>query len=188
MKHPLLYSLLILIIILLLIDKCNRKPKPDENKPFKTAYIQGKDSIRIDTIRIASSGVNPAPDTVYLPSDTLFLPSPDDSLRKYTLTENDSTGGTTVNATVQGHLLNYDIERTCFNEYHSRVDTLKEYYTAPARRLVSVGVFSGVMANQFTYGVNVSYQDKLKRSYALNVDPVNRGGFVSIGFPIKLRR
>ena len=170
-----------------MIDKCNRN-KPEHSEPVKVEYIQGKDSIRIDTIRIASSGVNPIPDTVYLPSDTLFLPSPDDSLRKYTLTENDSTGGTSVQATVQGHLLDYHIERTCFNEYHSRVDTVKLSYNLPARPLVSVGVFSGVMANQFTYGVNISYQDRLKRSYTINVDPVNRGGFVSIGFPIKLRR
>jgi len=183
MKHPLIYSLLVLIIILLLIDKCNRKPITNPDKPFKEELVKGTPIIRTDTIKVTVYGTKPAPDTVYLPSDTTFLPAPDDSIRHYTLSENDTSGGTVVQANVIGHLLDYQIDRTCFEKEYIRVDTLKQYYNM-ARRTLSVGVFSGTIVNHFTYGVSLSYQDKQRRGYMLNVDPISKGGFVTITFPI----
>lgn len=187
-KHGLTYSGLILIIVLLLFKQCGKPINPiTPEKHVKETLVKGKPDTVVKEVIRYKTGTNPPPDTVYadIAPDTIVVA--DDSIRHYPLTENDSTGGTVCNVSVKGHLLGYDITRTCFNTSINRVDTLKQEYNKP-RRLLSIGMFSGVMANEFTYGVSVLYQDKQQRYYGLHVDPVNKGGLFTIGVPVRLRR
>lgn len=183
-KQGIIYSAFIIVILLLLFDKCNTPVV--EPEPEKTEYSKGKDSIVYIPVEVSTKGSNPDPDSVYLVVEN-DIPC-DDSTRHYPLTENDSTGGTAVGLTVKGRLLDYEITRTCFNTEKSRVDTFKIYMPATPRRMLSMGGFSGVIGTQFTFGVAAYYTDKRQMSVGVLVDPINKGGVGVVTVPIGLRK
>jgi len=119
---PYIQNLLIValfIIVLFLAFHCGTKPNPPSD--VKTVYIKGKETIRVDTVKVKLSVNNPKPivirsvDTMYF-HDTIWC----DSIREYEL-KNDTVQ---INTSVQGRLLKQDVLYKMYNTDTKRVDTV----------------------------------------------------------------
>lgn len=122
MKPYLKDLLIIALTILCFVIGCHwEKQDVRENSTTDTVYVKGKETVRVDTVKVKLSVNNPKPivtrsvDTMYL-HDTIWC----DSLREYEL-KNDTVQ---INTTVQGKLIKQTVLYTMYNTSTKRVDTV----------------------------------------------------------------
>lgn len=112
--------LLLLLVILCLQIGCHWQRNVDNSATVETVYIKGKDSIRVDTVKVNVIVYKPTPVITYA-VDTIVDSTLCDSIREYEL-NNDTIK---IASTVQGKLIKQDVLYKMFNTSTFRVDTLR---------------------------------------------------------------